>query len=240
MPPHRSRSCDRIAIQRYKKYLKMQMKKEIIFIIILCVLLFICFGAGYTKGKKSIDIQADTVKIEKVITEFQPRYTSETKLSTQKIKIPIYAAFPEITNRESIDSLKRVIDSLKWDNDILNYTKDSLEIELQRVQRYYHTDDYEAWVSGIDPALDSIKIKQQIRQITNTQTIKKDIFCLNVGLNSTNISKEACIINPNINASFTWDRISLIGEVGFDIPINNTTNTLPYFQLGINYTLWTF
>lgn len=240
MPPHRSRSCDRIAIQRYKNYLKMQMKKEIIFIIILCVLLFICFGAGYTKGKKSIDVQADTVKIEKVITEFQPRYTNETKLSTQKIKIPIYAAFPEITNRESIDSLKRVIDSLKWDNDILNYTKDSLEIELQRVQRYYHTDDYEAWVSGIDPALDSIKIKQQIRQITNTQTIKKDIFCLNVGLNSTNISKEACIINPNINASFTWNRISLIGEVGFDIPINNTANTLPYFQLGINYTLWTF
>lgn len=208
------------------------MKKEIVYIILILILLLICFGVGYKRGQKSIEIQTDTIKIEKVIVEHSPISVDEQLLKVQKVKLPILAVFPEKPNK-NIDSLKNIIDSL-WKN------KDSLEIELQRIQKCYKTDDYEAWVSGIDPTLDSIKFKQQIKQIVNTQVIESDKFYLNVGLNANNLPKKSYTINPNINVSYNWKQVTFTGEFGLDVPINNTSGTLPYFQLGINYTMWSF
>lgn len=209
------------------------MKKEILGLTIACILLFVCFGVGYNRGKKSVDIQTDTVKIEKVITEYKPAYKGETTLSTQKIKVPLYAIFPEQNNDEKIDSLYHIIDSLKL-------ASDSLEVELQRVQRYYKADNYEAWVSGIEPELDSIKVKQQITYVTNTQVIENDKFNLNVGLNTTGLFNRSYTMTPNINIAYTWNRITFTGETGIDIPLNTTPQLTPYFQFGINYSLFSF
>jgi hypothetical protein len=120
----------------------MQTKRILLLVLIAVTLLFICFGTGYIRGKRSIAIQTDTVEIEKIITEYKPEYIYETKVVTQTIKVPYYAVFPE--TEKSIDSLKIVIDSLNKDKYILIQTKDSLEIALQRVQRYYNSDSYEA------------------------------------------------------------------------------------------------
>lgn len=209
------------------------MRKEILGLIIVCVLLFICFGVGYNRGKKSVDIQTDTVKIEKVITEYKPSYKGEIALSTQKIKVPLFAVFPEQNDDKKIDSLYHIIDSLKL-------ASDSLEVELQRVQRHYKTDNYEAWVSGIEPELDSIKVKQQITYVTNTQVIENDKFCLNVGLNTTGLFNRSYTMTPNINIAYTWNRITFTGETGIDIPLNTTPQLTPYFQFGINYSLFSF
>lgn len=209
------------------------MRKEILGLIIVCVLLFICFGVGYNRGKKSVDIQTDTVKIEKVITEYKPVYKGEAMLSTQKIKVPLYAIFPEQNNDEKIDSLYHIIDSLKL-------ASDSLEVELQRVQRYYKTDNYEAWISGIEPELDSIKVKQQITYVTNTQVVESDKFYLNVGLNTAGLFNKSYTMTPNINIAYTWNRITFTGETGIDIPLNTAPQLTPYFQFGINYSLFSF
>lgn len=209
------------------------MKKEILGLIIACILLFICFGVGYNRGKKSVDIQTDTVKIEKVITEYKPVYKGETTLSTKKIKVPLYAIFPEQNNDEKIDSLYHIIDSLKL-------ASDSLEVELQRVQRYYKTDNYEAWISGVEPELDSIKIKQQVTYVTNTQVIENDKFYLNVGLNTVGLFNKSYTMTPNINISYNWNRITFTGETGIDIPLNTAPQLTPYFQFGINYSLFSF
>ena len=209
------------------------MRKEILGLIIICVLLFICFGVGYNRGKKSVDIQTDTVKIEKVITEYKPVYKGETTLSTQKIKIPLYAIFPEQNDNQKIDSLYHIIDSLK-------FTTDSLEVELQRVQRYYETDNYEAWVSGIDPALDSIKVKQNITYVTNTQVIEDKKFSLNVEINTMGLFDKSYTMSPNINVAYNWDRVTCTGEMGIDVPLNTTPQLTTYFQLGINYSLFSF
>lgn len=209
------------------------MRKEILGLIIVCVLLFICFGVGYNRGKKSVDIQTDTVKIEKVITEYKPSYKGEIALSTQKIKVPLFAVFPEQNDDKKIDSLYHIIDSLKL-------ASDSLEVELQRVQRHYKTDNYEAWVSGIEPELDSIKIKQQITYVTNTQVIENDKFYLNVGLNTSGLFNKSYTMTPNINIAYTWNRITFTGETGIDIPLNTAPQLTPYFQVGINYSLFSF
>lgn len=204
------------------------MKTKLIIGLVVIICFVISFGIGYNRGKKSIDIQTDTVKIEHVITEYKPKYEDEKKLTVQKIKIPSFVIL------EDNDSLKNIIDTL-------TYTKDSLEIELQRIQRYYKTDDYEAWVSGIDPALDSIKVKRNVEYITKTQTIKNDRFHFNVGINgNTWLGEESCILNPNLNVNYTYKRVTFTGEFGVNIPANNTAGTLPYLEVGINYSLWSF
>ena len=159
------------------------MKNKIITLAIsfICFIICftICFCIGYKKGKSSIEIQKDTTVIEKVITQYKPVYKAEHPLDFQKITVPTYVIFPEY-----IDSSKHTVICLKDSLDVLKHFADSLEIELQRVQRYYVADDYEAWVSGIDPVLDSIKVKQQIHQVTNTHIEKEKMFNLNIGLNA--------------------------------------------------------
>lgn len=209
------------------------MRKEILGLIIMCILFFVCFGVGYNRGKKAIDIQTDTVKVERVVKEYYPTPKNETKVSVQKIKIPFYAILSDQDDQRAIDSLKNIIDYLKL-------TTDSLEVELQRVQRYYKTDSYEAWVSGVEPALDSIKVNQKIQYVTNTYVDKGKIFDLNIGLNAGGWINPSYELSPNINVSYTIKRVTLIGEVGFQIPINNMPGTTPYWQFGLNYSLWSF
>lgn len=211
------------------------MKKEILLLIIVLTLLFICFGIGYKRGRSSIDIKQDTVFVEKVITQYKPNYKNEQPIGFQKVKLPTFVIFSEL-----VDSSKHTVDKLKYSLDSLKYCTDSLELELQRVQRYYSEDNYEVWVSGIDPVLDSIKIKQQIQQITNTHAIEKETFKLNAGLNADGWNRTSWALNPNINASYDINRITITGEVGFHVPLKNTSATIPYFQVGINYSLWSF
>lgn len=211
------------------------MKKEILLLIIVSILLFICFGIGYKRGRSSIDIKQDTVFVEKIITQYKPNYKSEQPVGFQKVKLPTFVIFSEL-----VDSSKCTVDKLKYSLDSLKYYTDSLELELQRVQRYYSEDDYEAWVSGIDPVLDSIKIKQQIQQITNTHVIERETFQLNAGLNADGWNRTSWALNPNINVSYDIKRVTITGEVGFHVPLYNTSETIPYFQVGVNYSLWSF
>ena len=211
------------------------MKKKILLGVIALILLFICFGVGYNKGKKSVQIQTDTLKIEKVITQYKPAPTYENKLGFKKLTVPSFVILPDQQS-----NLGHVVDSLRHSADSLKYINDSLEIELHRIQRYYANDDYEAWVSGIDPVLDSIKVKQQIQQIVNTQIIEGDKFRLNVGLNTNGWFDTSYMINPNVNVSYVWKRTTFTGEFGLSVPIRNTSGTVPYFQLGVNYSLWSF
>ena len=201
------------------------MKKEILLLIITLILLFICFGVGYNRGKHSIDIQKDTVFVEKIITHYKPNYKAEQSIGFQTIKIPKIVIFQEL-----VDSSKCTVDKLKYSLDSLKYCADSLEIELQKTQRYYSGNDYEAWVSGINPTLDSIKVKQQIQQITNTYVVDPEVFNLNVGLDVDGWNKTLTTINPNLNISYEIKRITINGEIGLDIPLNETFNPTPYFQ----------
>ena len=209
------------------------MRKEILWIIVACVLLFVCFGVGYNRGKKSIDIQTDTVEIERTVVDYKPIPTNEYVLKTQRVKVPTFAIFPEPVDTHALDSLNKIIEHLRL-------STDSLEVELQRVQRHYQSEDYEAWVSGVEPALDSIKIKQQIKYITTTQVVKKEKFFLNVGLDGSGWLDKSYTIYPNINASFNWKWVTFTGEVGLDVPLQNTAGTVPYVQIGVNYSLWSF
>ena len=45
--------------------------------------------------------------------------------------------------------------------------RDTAYVVVEREQRHYHGDDYDAWVSGWRPALDSIMVYPETRYITS-------------------------------------------------------------------------
>lgn len=87
--------------------------------------------------------------------------TSDTvtivKLDTVKVKIPTF--------------IKEVIVDTFLIKDSLNY-----DYIMPKTQRYYKANDYEAWVSGYRPNLDSLNIFRKTITNTITNTVTKEIY----------------------------------------------------------------
>lgn len=50
---------------------------------------------------------------------------------------------------------------------------DSVLVEVPIESRHYHADEYDAWVSGFEPSLDSIRVYQRTAYVTEIRTISK-------------------------------------------------------------------
>lgn len=50
---------------------------------------------------------------------------------------------------------------------------DTLYVTVNREQKYYKGEDYEAWVSGYRPALDSVYVFPETRYVTETVQVKR-------------------------------------------------------------------
>ena len=95
----------------------------------------------------------DTLLIRDTNTFTEPKTEPSAQVVTKEIPIPVYLE----------DSTK--IDSLLNECARLERVGDSLQLVLLRVQRHYHDSTFDAWVSGVDPTLDSIKTYQTTRVI---------------------------------------------------------------------------
>ena len=100
--------------------------------------------------------------VEKVDTSFirdtnsytEPPKEPSPDVLIKEIPVPVYVA----------DS--SAIDSLLNECARLERVGDSLRLVLLRVQRHYSDSTFDAWVSGVDPRLDSIKTYQTNMVIT--------------------------------------------------------------------------
>ena len=118
------------------------MKDKIIFTGVFILLLLASFLAGrWTKPAKNPDpeVRVDTLWVRDTIHHDRPVYI--TKRVVDSIYIPI-----------------SVTDSV--------HLHDTTFIILPREQKYYSDSTYSAWVSGYDPALDSIDVYLKTAYIT--------------------------------------------------------------------------
>ncbi len=58
---------------------------------------------------------------------------------------------------------------------------DSVLVEVPIESKHYHADEYDAYISGFEPSLDSIKVYQRTEYITETVTLSKPPNRLSVG-----------------------------------------------------------
>lgn len=89
--------------------------------------------------------RVDTLFIRDTNTFTDPKSDPSPDVLIKEIPVPVYVA----------DST--AIDSLLNECARLERVGDSLRLVLLRVQRHYSDSTFDAWVSGVDPILDSIK-----------------------------------------------------------------------------------
>ena len=67
---------------------------------------------------------------------------------------------------------------------VTNYTTlhDSVLVEVPITSKHYNADEYDAYISGYMPSLDSINVYQKERYITETVTISKPPNRFSIGL----------------------------------------------------------
>ena len=99
-------------------------------------------------------VQTDTLFIRDTNTFTEPKSDPSPDVLIKEIPVPVYVA----------DS--SAIDSLLNECARLERVGDSLRLVLLRVQRHYSDSTFDAWVSGVDPRLDSIKTYQTNMVIT--------------------------------------------------------------------------
>jgi hypothetical protein len=91
------------------------------------------------------------------------------KADTVTVETPVYIDRPiEITKWRDRERLVYV------PKDSLIYIHDTSFVAMEREYKKYGDEEYEAVVSGIDPALDWIKINQKTQHITNTVVQKRN------------------------------------------------------------------
>lgn len=123
--------------------------KEVIFIhLLLLGLAATAFFLGRATKEcagETIVERVDTLVIRDTSSFVGPQTGQKPDVLIKEIPVPVYVA----------DST--AIDSLLNECARLERVGDSLQLVLLRVQRHYSDSTFDAWVSGVDPRLDSIK-----------------------------------------------------------------------------------
>ena len=158
--------------------------KEKVFIIVLRLVVALALSLGYNY-KQYRDLQEQPTKIEeKIVVKYKEKKDSmpdakkETVVGTIKIPVPKQIQDPWISDNLS----ESVLDSVGI-SDKLSDIPDS--IEVPRTQKVYSDSTYTAYVSGYDPCLDSIFVRQKIieHSIVETRTVAtKNFRRWNIGL----------------------------------------------------------
>ena len=124
------------------------MRKTVSFVIVFVA---VCIGiliGWLCRGNHAPDInvvtKTDTLTIRDTITERYPIYVTRTKTDTMLVQI-----------RDTVT------------------VHDTSYVVLDREQKHYRNEDYEAWVSGYRPALDSIYVFPETRYVTETVQVTR-------------------------------------------------------------------
>lgn len=132
--------------------------------------------------------KSDTLTVRDTIREIRPVYVEKTRTDTMLVAV-----------RDTIR------------------LRDTLFVTIDREQRHYRGDDYEAWVSGFRPALDSIRVFPETRYITKesvfTETQKHNIFALETSVSWC----DDLSLLLSLEYRHEWRRWYLGGSAGYDV-----------------------
>ena len=132
-------------------------KKQIFY---LAVLIAVCIATSVITHRcdrrnnqpgKVIKIARDTIIKYDTIPQYYPKPVEIEKVRTEYQWLPI---------------AKIVHDTVGF----TQFVKDSALVEVPITSKHYHGSEYDAWVSGYQPSLDSIKVYQRTEYVTETIT----------------------------------------------------------------------
>ena len=103
----------------------------------------------------------------------QPIHESVTRDTVTRIDT-VFQYYPKPVEVERIRTEYKWLTKVTTDT-VTDYTvlHDSVLVEVPITSKHYGCKDYDAWVSGYEPSLDSIKVYQRTEYITERITISK-------------------------------------------------------------------
>ena len=129
-------------------------------IIIMAVFAALGFIAGFFSGKAIYDqpLEESVTRDTVTITDTIPQY------------------FPVVRDSATVKYVTRYLPMLRTDT--VTRTEwltmhDTVAVEVPITSKHYGSEQYDAWVSGFEPSLDSIKVYQKTEYITETITRMK-------------------------------------------------------------------
>lgn len=135
--------------------------------IIAAIAAALMFLLGFLTGKAVYDrpitekVERDTIVITDTIPQYFPQPVEVEKVRTE------YKWLTRIQPVGKTDTL---------------LMRDSVLVEVPIESKHYHATEYDAWVSGYEPSLDSIKVYQRTEYITETVTLSKPPNRFTVGI----------------------------------------------------------
>lgn len=136
-------------------------------LIVFLVGVFLGLCTGFFTGKAvydrpiGTDIKRDTVTLWDTIPHYYPKPVEVERVKTE------YKWLTRVTT----DTVTR------W-----SVQHDSVLVEVPIESKHYHANEYDAWVSGYEPSLDSIKVYRRTEYITETITRMKPPNRFTVGI----------------------------------------------------------
>ena len=129
------------------------------------------FLAGFFTGKAVYDrpietgIRHDTVTVHDTVADYNPKPKDSVLVKWKTRWLPLY---------------KHTTDTVLTTEFITLH--DSVAVEVPITSKHYNAPEYDAWVSGYEPNLDSIKVYRDTQYITTTVTQSKPPNRFSLGL----------------------------------------------------------
>lgn len=109
---------------------------------------------------------------------YQPTYGEKAARDTLIVRDTVFDYKPAPVDSARVRYVTRFLPVVK--NDTINHfvevskmIHDTVEVQVPITSKHYGCKDYDAWVSGYEPSLDSIKVYQRTEYITERITISK-------------------------------------------------------------------
>jgi hypothetical protein len=123
--------------------------------IVVCIILGLWVSHCARKPVETVKVERDTVVVYDTITDVAPK------------------AKDSVVTKWVTRYLPTRPDTIHHYAEVGKMIHDTMAVEVPITSKHYNSPEYDAWVSGYEPSLDSIKVYREAQYITERVTISK-------------------------------------------------------------------
>lgn len=182
------------------------------------------FGKGIYQPTYGEKVARDTVILRDTVPDYQP-------VPVDSATVRYITRYLPVVKHDTVSMVELIT------------LHDSVAVEVPITSKHYQSNEYDAWVSGFEPSLDSIFVYREKEIITETitRTVKEDKhFFLDVGVGCEyQFNTKAAVPFAELGAKFKKGKwcIGAYGGYAHDVKENKAS---PYVIGKIDYTITSF
>lgn len=181
-------------------------------------------GKGIYHTTEGVKVERDTVCVRDTVFDYQPAPVDSARVRYLTRYLPV-------VNRDTVTQVEVVA------------MHDSVLVEVPITSKHYSAKEYDAWVSGYEPSLDSIFVyrEKQIITETITRTVKENKhFFLDVnGGCAYQVNRSRYMPFAELRLTFKKGRWG-IGASGGYVHDSSTNTASPYGKAVLSYDIVSF